>query len=149
MSKIGGYILDLILLCAWLAIGCAMLVTCWSNMQKSASKIQQEDKTALRNYTGLVEDSFQYTGQDLLLATVIGDQYEPDKPSLQVMCTNSFTIDANAESAPLATNYVNEDRITYIQNHWNNQLKEYNNTNPISFTRVTDNTGEYIWCVTH
>lgn len=148
MRESAASITDLILMCAWLMLGYAMLATCWADMASSVKEIQQEDKTALVNYTGRADDSFQYTGYDLLLSVVIGDQYEPDEPKMKVESTTDFIIDANADASPLSTNYVNEDRITYITDHWKNQLGTYNNPNPITFSRIEDTTGEYIWCVT-
>lgn len=148
MRESAASITDLILMCAWLMIGYAMLVTSWSQMAASVKEIQQEDKTALVNYTGRADDEFKYTGHDLLLTVVIGDQYEPDEPKMKVESSVDLVIDANSDASPLATNYVNEDRITYISDRWHDQLETYNNQNTITFSRIEDTTGEYIWCVT-
>ena len=147
MKEATSAITDFILLCAWLVIGTAMLVTSWSNISASVISIQQEDKTALRNYTGLVEDSFYYTGRDVILAIVIGDQYEPDIPKLKVHvdATGDTLIDARPTEDP--NNYVNQDRYTFISNIWSGCLKSFNNTNPATFSRLKEN-GEYIWYVT-
>lgn len=103
---------DIIIMIVMLAFGCSLLATSYHLIDDKVDKEVRDDKTAIRNYTGVTLDSnpeatYEYTSQEVLLMLAIQDEYIPSTRTIRVGADfgSSTLLDSNYSTG----NSIEED----------------------------------------
>lgn len=95
-----------------LAFGCSLLATSYHLIDDKVDKEVRDDKTAIRNSTGITLDSnpeatYEYTSQEILLMLAIQDEYIPSTRTVRVGASrdSSTLLDSNYSTG----NTIEED----------------------------------------
>ena len=130
-------LIDVIFLVIFLIIGAMNVSRALEHITEAVAGYTQEDKTAIKDYSGKVYTEFTYTQDDILFMLAIEDRYSPEPFDFE--CENmQVSFDPLTKDGKYdGYNFTDCDRVTYIGHLWKDGgLKEIVE-NPTTYTLNT------------